>query len=133
MTNPNFADEPEAPLDPAFEKVRRKMVRLLVISSSVIIVGLMAVVFSIVYRVNRLPSAETPSATTPAAVQPDAALPEQQTFTLPDAFVIKSTAISGDRILIFGAEAGGQQRMFVYDIGTGKRLTTIDIRQPAGG
>lgn len=132
MTNPNFTDEQEAPLDPAFEKVRRKMVRLLVISSSVIIVGLMAVVFSIVYRVNRLPPAETPVATTPAAVQaavqPDPVPPVQQTFTLPEAFVVESSSISGNRILIFGADPEGQQRMFVYDIVTGKRITSIDIK-----
>ena len=67
MTNPNFADEQEAPLDPAFEKVRRKMVRLLIISSSVIILGLMAVVYSIVYRVNRIPQPANSVVATPAA------------------------------------------------------------------
>ena len=39
MTNPNFADEDDKPLDPAMERLRRRMVRLLVISSSVIIAG----------------------------------------------------------------------------------------------
>ena len=69
MTNPNFTDEQEAPLDPAFEKVRRKMVRLLVISSSVIILGLMAVVFSIVYRVDKATPPANP-APRPAAPRP---------------------------------------------------------------
>ena len=79
MTNPNFADEQEAPLDPAFEKVRRKMVRLLIVSASVIVLGLMAVVFSIVYRVNRIPQPATPVATAPATqdVVPAAVLVEE--------------------------------------------------------
>jgi len=127
MTNPNLTDEDEAPLDPAFEKVRRKMVRLLIISSSVIIVGLMAVVFSIVYRVNKLPP-ETPAVAATPAVHVDPVPAAQQTITLPEAFVVESSSISGNRILIFGADPDGRQRMFVHDIGTGKRVTEIDIK-----
>ena len=127
MTNPNLTDEDEAPLDPAFEKVRRKMVRLLIISSSVIIVGLMAVVFSIVYRVNKLPPAEAPLATAPVA-QNDPVPAARQTITLPEAFVIESTSISDNRVLIFGAGPDGAKRIFVHDIGTGKRVTEIDVK-----
>jgi hypothetical protein len=123
MANPNFADEQEAPLDPAFEKVRRKMIRLLVISSSVIILGLMAVVFSIVYRVNRIP----PAATVPAAAE-EVAPAARQTIALPEAFVVENTSISGNRILILGAGPDGRKRMFVYDIGIGKTVTEIEIQ-----
>jgi hypothetical protein len=127
MTNPNLADEQEAPLDPAFEKVRRKMVRLLIISSSVIILGLMAVVFSIVYRVNKLPPAETPVATAPASYS-DPVPAARQSITLPEAFVIESSSISGNRVLILGAGPDGRKRFFVHDIGTGKPVTEIDIK-----
>lgn len=126
MTNPNFTDEPEAPLDPAFEKVRRKMIRLLIISSSVIILGLMAVVFSIVYRVNRLPQPADPAATAPAG---DQAVPApQQSITLPAGFAVETTSISGNRVLLFGTGQDGSKRMIVHDIGTGKLVTEIDIR-----
>ncbi|MCB1446389.1 MAG: hypothetical protein KDJ87_11520 [Rhizobiaceae bacterium] len=119
MTNPNFADE-EAPLDPAFEKVRRKMVRLLVISSSVIILGLMAVVVSIVYRVNKTPApGAAPEETAPAA---------RQAMTLPDGFVIQGSSISGNRILVYGTTADGSRRMLVHDIATGRTVTEIDIK-----
>lgn len=127
MTNPNVTDENEAPLDPAFEKVRRKMVRLLIISSSVIILGLMAVVFSIVYRVNKLPPDEPAVATAPAATV-DPVPAAQQSIILPEAFVVESSSISGNRILIFGADPDGRQRIFVHDIGTGKRVTEIEIK-----
>jgi hypothetical protein len=125
MTNPNFADEQEAPLDPAFEKVRRKMVRLLIISSSVIILGLMAVVFSIVYRVNRIPA--DPSPTAPIAQQESvpAAL---QSITLPAGFTVESTSISGNRVLLFGTGPDGGKRILVHDIGTGKTVTEIDLK-----
>ena len=124
MTNPNFADEQEAPLDPAFEKVRRKMIRLLIISSSVIILGLMAVVFSIVYRVNKLP----PDAAPATAAQQDVTPPAQQSITLPEGFVIESTSLSGNRLLISGAGADGRKRLLIHDIGTGQRVTEIDIK-----
>ena len=126
MTNENLTDENEAPLDPAFEKVRRKMVRMLIVSSSVIVLGLMAVVFSVVYRVNKLPPAETPVATVPSAQN----LPvpaAQQTVTLPEGFVVKSSSISGNLILIYGASPDGRQHFIVHDIGTGKRVTEIDV------
>jgi hypothetical protein len=123
MTNPNFADEQEAPLDPAFEKVRRKMVRLLIISSSVIILGLMAVVYSIVYRVNRLPA--NPAAT---AAQDVAAPAAQQSIALPTGFVMESTAISGNRVLLFGTASDGKKRIVIHDIGTGKTVTEIELK-----
>lgn len=126
MTNPNFADEQEAPLDPAFEKVRRKMVRLLIISSSVIILGLMAVVYSIVYRVNRIPQPADPSATLPAAEQVTPAA--RQSIALPAGFVVESTSISGNRVLLFGTAADGMKKIVVHDIGTGKTVTEIDIK-----
>ena len=125
MTNPNFADEQEAPLDPAFEKVRRKMVRLLIISSSVIILGLMAVVFSIVYRVNRIPA--NPAATAPAAQQ-ETAPAALQSITLPAGFTVESTSISGNRILLFGTGTDGKKRILVHDIGTGRTVTEIDLK-----
>jgi len=40
----------EEPLDPATERVRRKMVRLLVVSIGVMTIGLMAVLAAVVYR-----------------------------------------------------------------------------------
>lgn len=127
MANPNFTDEQEAPLDPAFEKVRRKMVRLLVISSSVIIVGLMAVVFSIVYRVNRIPPATTTAATAPAT-EVDPVPATRQSLALPEGFTIESTSMSGNRVLLLGMGSDRRKRMIVYDIGTGKTVTDIEIQ-----
>lgn len=126
MTNPNFADEQEAPLDPAFEKVRRKMVRLLIVSASVIILGLMAVVFSIVYRVNKLPPDTAPAANVPAN---ELAVPAaQQSITLPTGFTVESTSISGNRILLFGTAGDGEKRIVIHDIGTGRTLTEIELK-----
>ena len=126
MTNPNFADDDEKPLDPAMEKLRRRMVRLLIISSSVIIIGLMAVVFSIVYKINNSPTAAKP-APTPDAVS-EVAPTAKQSITLPEDFVLQSSSIGGNRILISGTGPDGVKRLIVYDIGTGKQVTEIEIK-----
>jgi hypothetical protein len=128
MTNPNFADEEEKPLDPAMEKIRRKMVRLLVISSSVIIIGLMAVVFSIVYKIDRNKPDQSRLPATTTAVVTDVVPAAKQSITLPEGFVLESSSISGNRILMFGADPEGRQRIFVYDIGTGKQVTEIEVK-----
>ncbi len=49
--NSNFNDE-DAPLDPAVEKVRRKVMRLMGISIAIMMVGLMAVIGAIFYKIS---------------------------------------------------------------------------------
>lgn len=45
----------EPQLDPAMERVRRKMVRLLIISIAIMVIGLMAVLAAVVYKINKSP------------------------------------------------------------------------------
>ena len=50
MARPAFDDEEEKPLDPAVEKVRRKLVRFVAINLGLLFVALMAVVAALVYK-----------------------------------------------------------------------------------
>jgi hypothetical protein len=122
MTNPNFTDDEEKPLDPAVEKIRRKMVRLLVISSSVIVLGLMAVLGSIVYKANKNSAAQQETLTT-GPIAPS------QTVTLPKGFVLESTTIEGNRIWFLGT-ADAKHLLIVHDIATGKTLTEVTVVAP---
>lgn len=45
----------EPPLDPAMERVRRKMIRLLIISIGIMVIGLIAVLSAVVYKINQAP------------------------------------------------------------------------------
>jgi len=121
MTNPNFPDDEEKPLDPAMEKIRRKMVRLLVVSSSVIVLGLMAVLGSIVYKTNKNSAATSLTPTGPIAAS--------QTVALPKGFVLESTTIDGNRMWFMGTTEG-KHLVIVHDIGTGKTLTEITVVAP---
>lgn len=123
MTNPNFPEDEEKPLDPALEKIRRKMVRLLVISSSVIVLGLMAVLGSIVYKANKNSAAAQQTVTTSGPIA------ASQTVTLPKGFVLESTTIDSNRIWFMGT-ADGKHLVIVHDIGTGKTLTEVTVVAP---
>jgi len=81
--------QPEPPLDPAMEKVRRKMIRLLAVSIGVMLIGLMAVLVAVVYKINRAPDAsETEAARTDipgqAAIAPSLPEPIKLETLLPD-------------------------------------------------
>ena len=43
----------EAPLDPATERLRRKMVRLLAVAIGTMLIGVMAVLGAVVYKINQ--------------------------------------------------------------------------------
>ncbi|MBL0372392.1 hypothetical protein JJB09_10165 [Rhizobium sp. KVB221] len=124
MTNPNIQEEEDKPLDPAMENVRRKMVRLLFISSSAIVLALMAVLGSIVYKANKNSTAAKEAT---AAVAVNAPVAAAQTATLPKGFAIETTTVDGNRIWFMGTGADGKHLMIVHDISTGKTLTEISI------
>ena len=49
-------------------------------------------------------------------------------IALPAGFTVESTAISGNRILLYGTAQDGAKRIIVHDIGTGKTVTEIDLK-----
>lgn len=105
-------DLDEKPLDPEVEKVRRKMVRLLVLSIGIMIVGVMAVLAAVVYRVM------TPGESEAAA----GGVMEQPLVSgtirggLPEGFSVQEVALDGGRILFFGKGRDGRRRALIVDI-----------------
>ena len=53
------ANDDDAPLDPAVERVRRKVMRLMGISVAIMMVGLMAVIGAIFYKISSSGSEKT--------------------------------------------------------------------------
>lgn len=87
------------------EKVRRKLARLMVVSISIMIVGVMAVLVAVVYKANSgAPSGEV----------------ARQSLALPDGFTVVETAVSETRILFRGDDGKGGQRVLVYDLPSGR-------------
>lgn len=113
MTDPLVENEEEKPLDPAAERLRAKMMRLMVVSVGTMFIGIFAVLFAIVYKMNNAADAQT---TIEARVE------------LPSGFTIEETQLS-DGILLFRGETNdGAQRIFMFDAQTGSKRGTIDIQ-----
>ncbi len=115
----------EKPLDPAMENVRRKMIKLQVVSVGVMLVMLMAVLGAIVYKVTR-PSAAPSAQTASLSVPSDA--PVAAVAALPAGFTVSEVALSGGQILFYGSLSGGEQKALVFDIASGRIVADILVK-----
>jgi hypothetical protein len=121
MTQTDGADEP---LDPALEKVRRKMIRLLAVSIAVLMVGLIAVLSAVVYRAGR--DGEETAGGAPAT-------PAEAVLTVPTGARITATAgLSRDRAMVVVETADGRQEILVLDAASGGLVsrTRLQAAQP---
>ena len=125
QSNADLDEQEEKPLDPAMENVRRKMVKLQLVSGGIMGVLLLAVLATIGYKVTRS------SAPAPVAAAPGGFIPSDQplkaTASLPDGFAIESADLSGSQILFYGRMADGIRKAFVFDAGVGRIVAEIDI------
>ncbi len=115
----------DKPLDPAVERVRRKMVRLLVVSIGIMMIGLMAVLAAIVYKatsgedVATLPPAAIPSAPGGAAAH--------GTITLPQGARVVSQSVGAGAISLQIELEDGGGAIVVYDMATDRIVGRYDI------
>ncbi|KQV10823.1 hypothetical protein ASC97_16070 [Rhizobium sp. Root1203] len=118
-------DQEEKPLDPAMESVRRKMIRLQIVSGAIMFVSLMAVFGAVVYKTMRAPAKEPATAVAAPGVPSDA--PVSTTASLPLGFVIESTALSGGQIMFYGKTFDGVMKVLVFDIKAGRTVADVTI------
>ena len=104
-------DEADAPLDPALERVRRKMIRLLAISIGIMFIGLIAVLASVVYRT----SGRT-------GLPPDG----RGVIALPAGSQVREIALDGGRALL-RVEASGRQELRLIDMASGAALAVYAL------
>lgn len=121
----SFDEEEDKPLDPVMEKVRRKMVRLQLVSAGIMVVMLMAVLGAVVYKVTR----PDPRA---AAATPGAGIPVGEKLSavasLPEGFKVGTVSLSGGQLLFDGTAADGTRQALVFDIATSRIVAEIAIR-----
>lgn len=111
----------DAPLDPAADRLRRKLTWLLAGSLGVMILGLIAVFSAIVYRVTAdpAPPAERAADAAPTAV------------TLPAGARIVFADLDGQRLLVRVALPGGATRLIIFDARNGAVQSEVELR-PGG-
>jgi len=127
------ADEP--PLDPAVERVRKKLMRLMLSTIVVTFVLLLAVLVAIFYKII------APSQKTHTSVQES--LPNQtnnssavavgneepilRQLHIDSHSRVISTNISGNRILLAVARADGKKQLIIYDFKLGETIAVISL------
>lgn len=122
--NPDLDGE-EQPLDPAMERVRRKMIRLLAVSIGIMVIGLMAVLTAIVYKINQPVEdvASAPSVATPS--QPLSAALAGESITLDPGTRILSHNLSDNTLSLETRLANGTRQILVYDVATKRVVARI--------
>ncbi|WP_275784831.1 hypothetical protein [Pararhizobium gei] len=124
MSSQKPVEQEDKPLDPVMENVRRKMIRLQLVSAGVMMVMLMVVLGAIVYKLTRLDDRE--GAGSAAATVPSDA-PVAATAALPPGFQVSDVALSGGQILFYGIMPGGEGKAIVFDIGAGRIVSDIAV------
>ncbi|MCG6858367.1 MAG: hypothetical protein LJE67_09900 [Salaquimonas sp.] len=121
-------DDEEKPLAPEVERLRRKMVRLLVISIGIMMVGLMAVLGAIVYKI----SARSEAAREKSAIGANSpGVPVEPGFAgridLPEGSTIVSTSLDGGNILLHVRIPGQGEKLLVYSLGEDRVIATVTV------
>jgi len=116
-------DMEEQPLDPVLERVRRKMMRLMVISIGIMMVGLLAVLFAIIYKFNNPDRSETAQ-----AEAENKGSVTQTNLELPANARVVSTSVDSNRMVLEIAEDGKPAGYIIVDTGTGNVVSRISLR-----
>ncbi len=106
--------EEEEPLDPVLERVRRKMVRLLVVSIGIMMLGLMAVLVAVVYKITN-PDGNSVASDVPVELK------------IPAGSTLVSTHMSEGKVLLVLKLADGSQRILVVDQSSGMVNRRFDL------
>lgn len=113
-----MSNQEEEPLDPAVEAIRVKMVRLLAISGGIMMLGLMAVLISIVYKVTQ-DSSPAPKA---------AAASTDNEIVIPAGAQVVQTSQSGGRITLTLRLQDGATAIQVHDA-SGALIANYAVRE----
>ena len=118
-------EQEDKPLDPAMENVRRKMVKLQLVSGGIMLLMFMAVLAAIVYKVTRPDGVEKPLASTGLAIPADQ--PLSLSAALPAGFTVTSTDLSNNQILFYGTMADGTRKALVFDLSVGRIIADVTV------
>ena len=115
-------NDDEKPLDPAAERVRRKLVRFMAINLGILFLALMAVVAALVYKSMTVPP-ETPVV---ASDIPSANVTSGR-ILLPAGARLVSQSLSGNLLSLHVSQAQGGEAILIYDTGQGRIVARHEL------
>jgi hypothetical protein len=119
-------EEKEEPLDPAMERIRRKMVLLQLVSGGILFVCFMAVLAAIVYKISQRPADGPATVATSGSFTVPSDQPLAATAALPAGFTIDNVSMSGSQLVFLG-QLNGARKVFVFDIVLGRIVADVTI------
>lgn len=125
MTQIEQDEQDDKPLDPAMEKVRRKMIRLQIVSGLVMFISLMAVFGAVVYKAMGPSKTATPTASQSMQVPSDQ--PVSATASLPQGFTIENVSFANGDMLFYGRLANGTRKALVFNVQTRSFVADVTI------
>ena len=125
MTQIEQDEQDDKPLDPAMEKVRRKMIRLQIVSGLVMFISLMAVFGAVVYKAMGPSKTATPTASQSMEVPSDQ--PVSATASLPQGFTIENVSFANGDMLFYGRLANGTRKALVFNVQTRRFVADVTI------
>lgn len=126
MPNIEPEEQEDKPLDPAMETVRRKMMKLQLVSGGIMFVMFIAVLTAIAYKLMQPTGNEQPAVATPGLSIP-ADQPMVAAALLPQGFTVISTDLSGQQILFYGTTTDGTRKALVFDLTVGRIVADVTV------
>ncbi|WP_208436216.1 hypothetical protein [Bartonella phoceensis] len=115
----------DPPLGPAVERVRKKLIRLMIISIAITLILMLAVLFGIIYKI---------IATGPAPKQTDLFFSHDtnqevvhHTISLPKNTQILSQSLSERNIVLKILTPDGQTKFMIYNYHTGALISVLSV------
>jgi hypothetical protein len=127
MAPPTIDDNEEKPLDPAVEKVRRKLVRFVAINLGLLFLALMAVLAAIVYKTGNENEAAAVGGGEAVSSPAEGGVMAGD-IALPAGARLISHSLSGNRITLDAELAGGGRAIFLYDIAERRMIGRFDLK-----
>lgn len=125
MARPSVDDTEEKPLDPAAERVRRKLVRFVAVNLGLLFFAVMAVLVAVVYKSF---DGGTPAEAVSEIPAPDGA-PLELDLPLPAGAKVLGHALSGNRVSLDLEFADGRRSLLIYDVAARRVVARIALSQ----
>ncbi len=121
--------EEEKPLDPATEKVRKKLIKFSAVFMGLNMLALMAVLAAIVYKIGGYGDEPVEAVATSAS---QARVPVEPGFEhildLPDDTLVLSASEADGRVLLNLRFKDGSKELWLYDLGSGQISGKVKIQ-----
>lgn len=125
MAAPQLNDD-EKPLDPAVERVRRKLLRFMIINLVILFVAFAVVIGAFVYKSSLAP--KRPAEQEAQARPPSGADAVTGTIAIPAGARIVSQTLSGKEALFSLELADGSRSFLLYDLEAGRSIGTYAVK-----